>query len=91
MKETQKLITKIEKWIMNNGACSIDLSKESILLYNGGLFEDMDEQKATLWIGDLDDTIRYMKRLQRVLKTLGFNTGRNVNDYFLKKKYFNRK
>jgi len=86
-----KIQKEIEKWIRNNGACSIDISKESILFYNGGLFEDMNERKATLWIGDLDDAVRYMKRLQRILKKLGFNTGRNASDYFLKKKYSKNK
>ena len=38
----------------------------------------MDENKANLWIGDLDSTIRYLIRLQYFLKQKGFDTGRGL-------------
>jgi len=85
MKETKKLQEEIEKWIQNNGACRINIKEENILLYNGGHFEDMNEDTAQLWIGDLDNFIRYLKRLQSFLKKKGFNTRRDANDYLLDK------
>lgn len=81
----KKLKQAIEKWIKNNGACDINIKDEEILLYNGGHFEDMDEDKAQLWIGDLDNFIRYLRRLQSFLKKQGFNTRRDINDAFIDK------
>jgi hypothetical protein len=85
MRETNKLKKAIEEWIHNNGACAIDIKQENIRLYNGGLFQDCDEQCAELWIGDLDDTIRYLRRLKSFLNKNGFNTRRSVHDYLLDK------
>ena len=85
MKETKKLKQAIEKWIEHNGACGIDIKDEEILLYNGGHFEEMDEDKAQLWIGDLDNFIRYLRRLRSFLQKQGFNTRRDINDYLLDK------
>ena len=69
----------IEKWIHNHGACSIDIKSEDIKLYNGGLFQDMNEDYAELWAGDLESTIRYLQSLNRLLKKLGFQTDRSLS------------
>lgn len=72
-----------EKWISKNGACNFNFRKGNINLYNGGLFQDMNENYAELWMGDLDDTIRYLKRMKSFLNKLGIKTGRGANDYLL--------
>lgn len=69
---------KIEEWIQKNGGCSIDLKNENIWLYNGGLFQDANEKGSELWIGDLDSTIRYLRRLRSFLIKLGFNTNKGI-------------
>ena len=86
MRETKKLMVEIEKWIEKNGACKIDIKEENIKLYNGGLFQDMNENHAELWIGDLDNTIRYLNRLKRFLNKNGFNTRRDISDYLIDNK-----
>lgn len=78
MRATKKLQAEIDNWIQKNGACAIDIKEENIRLYNGGLFQDCDEQCAELWIGDVDSTIRYLKRLKHFLNKNGFDTGRGV-------------
>lgn len=85
MRESKKLKDAIDKWVKNNGACSIYLKEEIIHLHNGGLFQDCDEDSAELWIGDLDSTIRYLRRLKSFLNKNGFNTGRGAEDYLLNK------
>lgn len=81
MKQTKKLKQEIEKWIEKNGCCNIDISEENIHLYNGGLFESMNKNFATLWIGDLTDAIRYLTRLKKFLDKKGFNTKRDAQSY----------
>lgn len=85
MRITKKLQKEIDKWIINNGGCKIDIKEENIDLFNGGLFQDMDEDKANLWIGDLDDTLRYLNRLRNFLRKKGFNTRRSMNDFIMDK------
>ena len=85
MRESKRLNKEIERWIHKNGACAIDVKQENIRLYNGGLFQDCDEQCAEVWIGDLDDTIRYLKRLKSFLNKNGFNTRRSASDWHLDK------
>jgi len=86
MRETKKIRAEIEKWISNNGACDVDIKNEDIYLFNGGLFQDMDESKADLWVGDLDDAIRYLTRLKNLLNKLGFDTRRSYSDFELIKR-----
>ncbi len=86
MKETKKLKAAVESWIQNNGACKIDIKNEEIHLYNGGLFQDCDEDGAELWIGDLDSTIRYLNRLKSFLNREGFNTRRGAEDWLIDSK-----
>lgn len=76
MKRKEKL-EKIREWIEKNGACQIDIDNQEILLYNGGLFQDMSSRKANLWIGDLNSSINYLQSLKRLLDKLGFNTNRS--------------
>lgn len=78
MNPTKELQAKIDKWIMKNGACKIDINKENIWLYNGGLFQDSNEDGSEVWVGDLDSTIRYLKRLKHFLNKNGFDTGRGM-------------
>lgn len=85
MRITKKLQAEIDKWKTNNGACDIIAKDENIHFYNGGLFQDMNEDWAELWIGDLDDMIRYLNRLRNFLKKQGFNTRQGMNDYLLDK------
>jgi hypothetical protein len=83
MKETDKLKENIKKFISRNGACNINIEEEEILLYNGGLFQDMNKDFATLWIGDLDDTIRYLRRLKIFLNKNKFNTRRDFSSLYI--------
>lgn len=78
MRPTKKLQAEAKKWIEANGACDIKIKEEEIDLYNGGLFQDMDENRANLWIGDLDSTINYLTRLKRQLNKMGFDTRRGI-------------
>jgi len=78
MRETKKLKEAIQKWIQNNGGCEINIKDEEIFLFNGGLFQDMNKNFATLWIGDLDDAIRYLRRLKDFLNKNKFNTRRDI-------------
>jgi len=78
LRKTIYLQKEIDEWISKHGACKINMKEEEIDLFNGGLFQDMDENKANLWIGDLDSTIRYLIRLQYFLKQKGFDTGRGL-------------
>ncbi|KKN51445.1 hypothetical protein LCGC14_0622610 [marine sediment metagenome] len=78
MKDTKELQAKIDKWTMKNGACRIDVTKENIWLYNGGLFQDSNVHGSELWAGDLDSTIKYLKRLKHFLNNNGFDTGRGM-------------
>lgn len=86
MRVTKKLRQDIDKWANNNGACDIEIKEENIHLFNGGLFQNCNENYAELWVGDLDDTIRYLRRLKRFLNSKGFNTRRSAQDYLLDKK-----
>jgi len=86
MRINKKILEKIEKWIEDNGACDILPKEENIHFYNGGLFQDINEDYAELWIGDLDDMIRYLRRLKSFLNKLGFNTRQDMESYFIDKK-----
>lgn len=90
MRITKKLEKKLEKWIKDNGACDLEIKEENIQLFNGGLFQDCTKDYAELWVGDLDSTIRYLKRLKYFLNKNGFNTRRGVEDYLLEKQFAKR-
>lgn len=85
MRETKKLRKAMDDWIRKNGACDLEIKDENIQLFNGGLFQDCNENYAELWVGDLDETIRYLRRLKSFLNKNGFNTRRNAFDYMLDK------
>ena len=74
------------EWIIKNGAAAFDFRKENIKLYNGGLFQDMNTNFAELWMGDLDSTIRYLKKMKKFLNSLGIRTDRDITDWTLQKK-----
>lgn len=95
----------INKWIENNGACSIDLKTKNIILHGGGLFS-IDKKKimvsksirhkqfpdggsevifskakkpsyiyqAHVWFNELDETINYLKRMKKMLNSIGYKT-----------------
>jgi len=86
MRVTKKLQKKIDAWIRDNGACKIDIKEENIFLYNGGLFQDSNEEGSEVWAGDIDSTIRYLRRLKHFLNKNGFNTRRSFEDYLWEKK-----
>ena len=74
---------QIEEFVIRNGACSLSTDGEGIRLWNGGLFEDMNDNYTTLWTGDLDDVIRYLKRLKYFLNKHGINTRRDIESIYI--------
>lgn len=88
--KNRKLEEKFLEWKSKNGACDINWDEDNIWLYNGGLFQDMNEDHAELWIGDLNESIRYLKRLKNFLNKNGIDTGRDYSDIVLKRKKLRR-
>ena len=91
MTKMSKKELEFEKWLSKNGACNFDFRLENIKFYNGGLFQDMNEDYAELWAGDLNETIRYLKRLKSFLNKQGIDTGRDYSDFVIKKIIAKRK
>ena len=91
MRKTKKLRKAMNNWIEKNGACDLEIKEENIQLFNGGLFQDCNENYAELWVGDLDSTIRYLVNLKYFLNKHGFNTRRSSHDYILDKRNVKQK
>jgi len=71
---TKQEIKMCNKWESTNGGSKIVLDKNELHFFNDGLFQDMNNKIAVMWIKDLDNIIRYLRRLKYFLNKNGIKT-----------------